>query len=148
MQTRQGYVIERQLRREGGHCADAMARGAGALAMAAGAEIAFAAGTHTMLADPVAVVNEVARGRRVLCAEVDVTGIACAQAPLLLVLVTAQADGHLRQQRLGPHLGDGAMAADAVAVDDGIVLGMVEAHVLARKLGPLPHRRFSVAPEA
>jgi hypothetical protein len=148
VQALQADVVERHLPRQRGHGADAMARRARSLAVAGRAEIALAPGPHAVLADPIAVVNEVTRGRGVLRREVDVTGVAAAQVPFILVLVTAEADGHLREQRLGPRLRDRAVAANAVSVDDRIVLGVVEAHVLAGERGLLAHRRFAVASAA
>ena len=116
--------------------------------MAARAEIALARRAYAVLADPIAVVDEVARRRRVLGGEIDVAGIARPQVPLVLVLVAAQAKSHFREQRLGPRIGDRAMAADAVSMNDGVVLAVVEAHVPSRELGAFAHRRLAVASEA
>jgi hypothetical protein len=116
--------------------------------MATGAEVAFARGPHAVLAHPIAVVDEVARWRRVLGGEVDVTAIAVAQRPLVLVLVTAEADGHLRAQRIGPRVGDCAVAANAVSMDRRVMLGVVKAQVIACELGPLAYVRCAMAPAA
>ena len=83
-------------------------------------------------------------GRSVLGAEVDVARVAAAQVPLVLVLVTAEADGHLREERLGARLGDRAVAANAVSVDHGVVLCVLEAKVLARE--PLAPSRIDASP--
>jgi len=101
-----------------------------------------------VLADPVAIVDQVARGRSVLGRQVDVARVAAARVPRFLVLVTAEARRHLREERLGARLGDSAVAANAVSVDDGVVLGVLEAKVLARQPCPLAHRGLPVAPAA
>ena len=144
----QAHLVERHLRRQGRRRPRAVALRAGALGVAARAEIALAPGAHSVLADPVAVVNEVARRQRVLRGQVHVAAVAVAHFPLVLVLVAAEARRHLRQD--GPRLGvgDGAVAAHAVAVGHGDVLGVVEAEVLARDLGALADGCLAVAPQA
>ena len=64
------------------------------------------------------------------------------------MLVAAEARRHLREERLGARLGDRTVAANAVAVDDGVVLCVLEAKVLARELCPLAHRGLAVASAA
>jgi hypothetical protein len=148
VQTLQADLVERHLPGQRGHRRNAMARGARSLAMAGRAEVALTPGPHSVLAEPVAIVNEVARWRRVLGGKVDVTGIAAAQVPLILVLVTAEADRHLREKRLRPRLGDRAVAPNAVSVDHRIVFAVVEAHVLAGEVGLFAHGHLAVASAA
>jgi hypothetical protein len=89
------YLVERKPRGKGGD-RDTVARGARALAVARRAEIARARGAHAVLAYPVALVDQMARRRRVLVRQIDVATIAVAQRPLFLVLVAAKAGRHLR----------------------------------------------------
>jgi hypothetical protein len=95
-------VVERHLRGERGDRADAVALRARGLAVAAGAKIALASRSHSVLADPVAIVDEMARGCGVLRGEVHVAGVAVTKVVLVLVLVAAEADSHFREERLGP----------------------------------------------
>jgi hypothetical protein len=148
VQSFQPHVIEGHFRRERGHRADAVALRARTLAMAGRAEIALATCPDAVLADPVAVVDDVAGRRRVVGGEIDVARVAAAQVPLVLVLVTAEAGGHLREQRLRARLGDGAVAADAVPVNHRVVLRVLEAKVLSREACPLAHRRLAMASTA
>jgi hypothetical protein len=138
------HGVERELRRKGRDGPDAVAARARALTVAARAEIPFTRRVHAVLAQPVAVVNEVAGGGRVLGGEIDVTTVAVAERPLVFVLVAAEARRHLREQRFRPRFGHRGMAADAVAFDRRHVLAMIEAEMRARELRCAAHERLTV----
>jgi len=115
--------------------------------MAARAKVARARRPHAVLAQPVSIVNQVADGRRVFRREVFVATIAGAEGPLILVLVAAKTGGHLGPERVRMLLRDGLVAADAIAVGDGLVRTMLEAQMLPRELRPFAHVRGAVAAE-
>jgi len=100
--------------------------------MAACAEVASARRADTVLAQPVAVVHEVALGRRVLGREVLVAAIAVPKGPLILVLVAPEARGHLGPERVGVLLGDGLVATHAVAMRGRLMGSMLEAKTPSR----------------
>ena len=116
--------------------------------MAGRAEIGLTGGSDAVLAEPVAVVDEMALGRLVFGGKIHVATVTVAERPLVPVLVAAEACRHLRTQGLGPRVPRRGVATDAVAVNEGCVFAMGEAKVRARELGALAHVRLSVAAAA
>jgi hypothetical protein len=80
-----------------------------------------------VLSQPVAVVNEVAHGRRILRREVLVAAVAVTKGPLILVLVAAEARGHLGSERVWVLFRHSLVTANAVAVRCGLMGAMLEA---------------------
>jgi hypothetical protein len=140
-------LVERESRGERGDGPHAVARGARALGVAARAEVAGAGRADPVLAEPIAVVHEVALGRRVLGREVLVAAVAIAKRPLILVLVTPEAGGHLGSKGIGVLLGDGLMATHTVAMRGRLMSSMLEAKVLARAPRPFACVRGAMAPK-
>ena len=68
--------------------------------------------------------------------------------PLVLMLVAAEAGGHLGPDRVWVLLGHGLVATHAVAVCHCLMGTMLEAQVLPRESRTLPRVGGSVAPEA
>jgi hypothetical protein len=145
VQAREANVVEREPRRQRRHGAFPMARGALPLGVAARAEITGARGARAVLAEPVAVVDEMVLGHRPFRSEVDVTAVAVAQRPLVAVLMASEAARHPRQDGFGPLLGHLDVASNAVALGGLHVLRVGEAKVTACKLDGLADVRFSVA---
>jgi hypothetical protein len=148
VQPRETYVVEGEARRQRRNRPLSVARGALAFCVAARAEIASACGARSMLADPVAVVDQVVVGQGALGRQIDVTTVAVAKRPLVPVPVTAEATGHLRQHRIGSLFGHFHMAVDAIACRCLHVLGVREAQVFAREFHSIPHVLFPVASHA
>jgi len=94
MKPRQLHLVECQTGRESRDI-DPMTRGARSLAVARRAEIASARRPHTVLPQPISLVDHVARRERVLCLQIDMTTVAVTHRPLVLVLVATEACGHL-----------------------------------------------------
>lgn len=107
----------------------AVAGGAVRLRVTRLAQIARRCGARAVLAEPVAVMREVAGGERALVLEVHVARIAGARVALLVV--TAEAGRHRRPQRRIAG-GDAIVAAHAVALDGTDVREVIEAKVVAR----------------
>jgi hypothetical protein len=101
-----------------------------------------------VLAHPVSVVHEVVVRRNAFRPEVDVAPAAIAQRPLVAVLVTAEASGHLRQNGVGSSFGHLHVASHAVTVGGAHVGRVLEAQMLARELRCLPYVGFAVASHA
>ena len=116
--------------------------------MAARAKIASAGGPHAVLTNEVRVVNEVVVGHRSFVRERNVTTVAIAQAPLVLVLVATEAACHLRQDRLRGLLGDLDVTSNAVAPSCRHVLAVLETQMVARELDALAHVRLAVTAAA
>jgi len=148
VEAREWHLIEHEPRRQRGDGADSVASGARSLGVAACAEITCARGSDAVLADPVAVMDEVTRRWRILRSEVLVTAVAVAKRPLILVLVTAEACGHFGPHRVRVLVGRGLVASDAIAVRRRLVSSMLEPEVLARDLRTLSRVRRAVAAEA
>ena len=87
----------------------------------------------SVVAHEVAIVDQVVVGWRPFGGEIDVAAVAIAQRPLILVLVTAEAAGHLREDGARSGLRDLDVAPHAVALRGQHVLGVLEAQVLARE---------------
>ena len=101
-----------------------------------------------MLAQPVAVVRDVALGPHVLAAQVLVAAVAGARlGELVLVLVAREADGHRRAHvvRVGRHA---LVAVGAVALHAHVVLRVAEPQVLEVLLHPLARGLQAVAAAA
>ena len=116
--------------------------------MAARAEIAGARSSDAVLAQPIAVMNKVTYGGRILGREVLVAAVAGAKRPLILMLVATEARGHLGPDRVRVPLGHGLMATHAVAVRGSLMRAMLEAQVLPRESRTLPGVGGAVASEA
>jgi hypothetical protein len=101
-----------------------------------------------MLAEPVPVVDEVARGRRILGREILVATVARPQRPFVPVLVAAEARRHLGPESLGVLLRDGLVAAHAVPVGGDLMRAMLEAKMLPRNLSAFAYVGGAVAAEA
>jgi hypothetical protein len=101
-----------------------------------------------MLADPIAIVDEMARGKRPFGAQVNVAGVAVARVPLILVAVTAEARGHVWAERGGPRRAHLDMATHAVPAYFAQVPRVLESQVLARKFCAAADVRFAVAEPA
>jgi hypothetical protein len=95
--------------------------------MTRSAEIARARRAHAVLASPIAVVDEVTGRQGVLCRQIDVTTVAITGAPLVFVLVAAEANGHLGPQRFRSFQSDFRVTANAVALRRGHVTHVLEA---------------------
>jgi hypothetical protein len=148
VQAGERHFVEGELGRKRRDGPDTVAGGTGALRVAARAEVAFAGRTNAVLAEPVAVVNEVAHGRRVLAREVLVAAVAVTKRPLILVLVTSEARRHLGPDRVRVLFRDGLMTTDAITVRRGLVSAVLEAQMLASQQRALPRIGGSMAPEA
>ena len=148
MQAGQRHVVEGEPGGERGDRPDAMATCTRSLAVTARAEVACPGSPSSVLAKPVAVVNQVALGRGLLGGEILVTAVAVAERPLLAVLVATEARRHLGPQHLGPCLGDRFVTPDAVAAHLGLMVAVLEAQVLLRKRGSLSNVCSPVAAEA
>jgi len=147
MKIRGVRVAERELPRQGGD-GRAVARRAVSLTVAARAEVARTRGPNAVLADPIAVVHDVALGPNVLVFEIDVTAIAVADGPLVLVLVAAETRRHRRPERHWIRFGDLNVAAHAIPSNGFRVRPMLEAKVLSCELRTVTSGRFSVAAPA
>jgi hypothetical protein len=119
--------VERELGRQRWDGPDAVAGGTRAFRVAARAEVACARCANAVLSQPVAVVNEVADGRRILRREVLVAAVAGAKRPPILVLVATEARGHLGPDRVRVLFRNGLVTADAIAVCGGLMGAMLEA---------------------
>jgi hypothetical protein len=91
--------------------------------------------------------NQVTYGRRILGCEVLVAAVAIAKRPLILMLVAAEAGGHLGPDRVGVLVGHGLVTADAIAVCGRLMGTMLEAQVLTRESRTLTGVGGSMAPE-
>jgi hypothetical protein len=116
VEPRNRNLVEREPGRQRRDGPDSMASGTGTFRVTTRAEVPCARGSHPVLPQPIAVVNEVTHRRSVLRREVLVTAVAVAQRPLVAVLVAAEAGGHLRPDHLGALFGHGLVTADAVSV--------------------------------
>src|SRR5690606_23094455 len=100
-----------------------------------------------VLAEEVALVNDVGRGHDPLGGEIDVAAVAGAGLELAVVLVAAKAGGHGRAQ--GDGVGaDAAVAADALATGARHMGGVGKAQVAPRRGGALADRGEPVAHRA
>jgi hypothetical protein len=145
VKPRQTHIVEREARRERGKGPFSVTRGALSFRVTARAEVASGGRARAVLADPVAVVDQMVVGQRAFGLQIDVATAAVAQSPLVAVLVTAEATRHLRQHRFGPLFGHFHVAVNAITRSRPHVLGMRETQVLARELDRIPHVLFSVA---
>jgi hypothetical protein len=93
-----------------------MASGALPFGVAARTEIAFGRRMHSMFAEPIPFVHQVAGGRRVFGGEIDMASVAVAEGPLIFVCVASEAGGHLWKQCVGRRFADSGVAANAIAV--------------------------------
>lgn len=143
VQTCRANLVETHAPGESGD-GHTMASGARPLAVARRAEVARACRAGAVLAQPVAIVHEVARGQSAFGREVDVATVAIARRPLVLVLMTPKAGRHLRTQCLRAGDTDLAMTTHAVAAGCRHVRAMIELQMLARHLGAHPHERLAV----
>jgi hypothetical protein len=123
----EGDLVEHELGRQFRDGPDAVARGTRSLRVAARAEIACTRRPNPVLAQPVAVVNEVAHGRRILRRKVLVAAVAVTKRPLILVLVATEARGHLGPDRVRVLFRNSLVTADAVAVCGCLMGAMFEA---------------------
>ncbi len=144
MEARQPHPVEGESRgqRGDGH---PVAPGAGALAVAGRAEIARAGGAHAVLSDPVSIVHQMAHGQCVFGGELHVAAVAVAKRPLLFVLMTAEACGHLGTDHLRPFQSDFHVTANALTAHRRHVSAVGESQVPARELGLAAHVRFAMA---
>jgi hypothetical protein len=144
MEATERRLVEREARRKagGGHTVAAATE---ALGVARGAEVAGACSAHAVLADEVSVVSDVALGANSLRRQVDVTALAVAHRELVPVMVTAEAGGHRRQQRLCARLTGGDVASHTLTVRSEDVSAVLEAEILARELGALTRVGRAVA---
>jgi hypothetical protein len=101
-----------------------------------------------VLANPVAVVDEVAGRECALGLQVDVAAVAISEVPLILMLVTAEAGRHLGAKLGRLRLGHSDVTAHAVPLHVGHVRSVLEAQMLARKFCTLAHERLAVAAAA
>jgi len=139
VKARETRLVKGKRRGQSGDRVAAVAGCARALAVAARAKIASAGGPHAVLTNEVRVVHQVVVGHRSFVRERNVTAVTIAQAPLVLVLVTAKAARHLRQDRLRVPLGDLDVTSNAVAPGCRHVLAVLETQMLARELDSLAH---------
>jgi hypothetical protein len=147
VKTGERDLVERESCGERRDGPDTVASGARTLRVAARAEVSRTGSSNSMLADPVAVMNQVARGRRVLRREILVAAVAVAKRPLIPMLVATEARGHLWPNRVRVFLRHGLVATNAVAVRDRLVGAMLEAEMLPREVCTLPGIGGAVAPE-
>lgn len=138
-------LVEREPRRQRRNRRDPVACGAGSLRVAARAEVASACGPSSMLAQPVAVVNEMARGRRILRSEILVATVAVTKGPLIVVLVAAEAGSHLGPDHVWALFRDGLVAPDTIAMRRYLVSAVLEAKVLSRETRSFPGPLRAVA---
>jgi hypothetical protein len=92
--------------------------------------------------------NEVTDRGRILRREVLVAAVTGAKWPLILMLVAAEARGHLGSERVWVFFGHGFVATHAVAVRGSLMRAMLEAQVLPRESRTLPGVGGAVASEA
>lgn len=116
--------------------------------MACCAEITRTRSPHAVLAQPVPVMNQVARRKRVLCLEIDVTAVAVAHGPLVFVLVATEAGRHLGTKSLRFLQTNLGMTVNAITLRGGHVNRMLESQVLAGHFGSDSAEVFAVAPAA
>jgi hypothetical protein len=148
VKARERDTVECERRWQSRDGADPVAPRAGALGVAARAKVSRARRTRAVLAQPIAIVDEVAYRGRVFGREVLVTAVAVAQWPLIAMLVAAEASGHLRPDHLGALFGHGLVAADAISVRHRLMRSMLKPEMLSREPGVLPHVGRSVAAQA
>jgi hypothetical protein len=148
VQTREANVVESQTSRQDRHRARTVTRGALPFGVAGRAEITRARCAGAVLANPVAVMNDVVVGERALGDEVDMASVAVTQRPLVSVLVAAEARGHLRKHGVGSCLCDLDVAMNAVALRGERVARVRETQLRARKLDGLSDVRLAMAPLA
>jgi hypothetical protein len=148
MQTIEPSVVEREPRGKGRRRSDTMTACARSFGMTRAAKIGRARRTNAMLTDPVTVVNDVARRQDMLARKIDMTAVAVARLPLILMLMTSEARGHRRTQRHGLRLCNAGVALNAIAMNGRHVLSMIEKQMLARHLRTLPRRSFAMAERA
>jgi hypothetical protein len=147
VKTGERDFVERESCRERRDGPDTMTSGARALRVAARAKVPGTSGSNSVLADPVAVVNQVTRRRRVFRREILVAAVTVAKGPLITMLMTTEARGHLGPNRVRVFLRNRLVATNAVAVRDRLVGAMLEAEVLPCEVCTLPGVGGSVAPE-
>ncbi len=141
-------LVEREPRWQRRNRRDAVACGAGALRVAARTEVTSACGPDSVLAQPVAVMDEMTRGRGVFRSEVLVAAVAITKGPLISVLVAAEARGHLGPDHVWVLFRDGLVAPNTVAVRRYLVGPMLEAQMLAGEPRPLARSFGAMAPKA
>jgi hypothetical protein len=98
-----------------------------------------------MLADEIAAMHEVARGKCIFRRKLDVATIAIAGPPLILVLVATETDRHLGPQRFWLLDADLDVATHTVTLRRGHVRTVLEFEVDTRELGAAAHVRFAMA---
>jgi hypothetical protein len=125
-----------------------MAAAAEALGVAGVAEVACTRGAHPVLADEVTLVDDVALRPDALCGQVDVASLAVADRELILVMVTSEARGHRREERLGARLSGSDVTSNAFSIGGEDVPAVLEAEMLARELRALARMHRAVAPAA
>jgi hypothetical protein len=137
------YVVEEDLLRK---CGDGLAVTARAksLAVAGRAQVTGGGGAYAVLAQEVALVDQVALRARTLSGEVDVAPAAVADPKLVFVSVASKAGGHLRAQNLTA-LRDVGVAANAVATNPRTVLSVAELQVALGLGHGLPRKGGAVA---
>jgi hypothetical protein len=148
VQAPRADVVEGEPCGQSRHRPFAVTRRALSFRVATRAEIALTCGAGSVLAKPVAVVDEMVVGHVGLARQVDVAARAIAKGPLIAVLVAAEAGRHLREHGVGPRLGDLGVASHAVAHGGRHVVGVIEAELSPRELHRASHVAFAVAPRA
>jgi hypothetical protein len=143
VQTVEAHGVERQPRRQSWNV-HAVARRARAFRVARSAKVTRGSRAHAVLADPIAVVHEVARGQCILCLHVDMATVAVAHCPLVFVLMTSEARRHLRAECFGTFEADLDVAPHAISLCRGHVRPMIEPKMLARHLGAGSYKVLSV----
>jgi hypothetical protein len=140
MQAGEGHRIERKPRGQSGHRADAVTSGARPFRVAGGAEVARARRADPVLAQPIAVVYEVARRQSAFGLEIDVTAVAVTKVPLILMLVATEAGRHLGAKLGRLRFCDPHVTAYAVPLYVRHVGFVLEAQVLTRKFCASAHK--------
>ena len=143
VQTGESSLIQSHAPRESRN-GGPMARRARPLGVTGSAEITRARRARAVLAEPITIVHDVAGRQRALVGQVHVATVTIAHRPLVLVLMTSKACGHLGAQRLRPGDANLAMTPDAIAARGRHVRSMIEPQVPARHLRASPHERFAV----
>ena len=128
-------VVEGKPRGKRWSRAYAVTRSARSFGMTRAAKIRRACRANAVLTNPITVVNDMTRRKNVLAGKIDMTTIAVAGLPRVLMLVTAEARGHRRSQRNGLCFRDAEMTLDTIAMHGGHVFSMIETQMLARHLG-------------
>lgn len=148
MEATETHLVKREARRQSRNGAYAVARRARSFGVACGAQVARARRLGTVFTQPIPFVHEMTRRQRAFAFEVHVATVAIAGGPLLFVLVTRKAGGHLRPECLGALKGHLLMAPHAITLRGRHVLHVIESEMLTRDLCSASRGGIAVAAQA